>query len=336
MNNNLGNLGVRECQAASIVLVGINHDLVDAARGKQFLVDDGADVQGLGLVDELDVLDLCNGLLHIICFGNHARHHVHGTVITQGDEGVIVTHALLLVEFRVAEVALHKFAVGVALGQFFATGLAFLDDFDVNALAQALDELFGDVVATHDEHVVDNGLLLAAHFPHFFDVVVRRGDVDDVVLQHAVIATRDDDLAVALDGRHVQEVADLGHVFEHLVDDARVGTYLDADHDEFAVEQFKPVSCPGAFQRARDFLGGKHLGIDEVVDTQGREVRAPVLVEELVIVDACHRLACAQFFSHGARQDVAGLALGDSDEQVALARLDGVEVTERDGASLMR
>ena len=48
-------------------------------------------------VDELDVLDLGNGLGHAVGLCYHASHHVDSAVISQRDKGVIITHAFFLV-----------------------------------------------------------------------------------------------------------------------------------------------------------------------------------------------------------------------------------------------
>ena len=157
----------------------------------------------------------------------------------------------------------------------------------------------------------------------------------NVILQHTVIAARDDDLAVAFDGRHVQVVADVGHILEHLVDDACVIADFHAHNNQLTIKQLKPVSGPSAFQGAGDFLGGEHLGVDKVVDTQVVDVVAPFGAKELVIVESGHGPLGTEFFGHGASQDVACLTLGHSDEQVTYTSLDGIQVAEGDGATLM-
>ena len=130
-------------------------------------------------------------------------------------------------------------------------------------------------------------------------------------------------------------MADIGHILEHLVDDACVGADFHTHHNQLTVKQFKPVPGPCALQRTGNLLGRQHLGIDKVVDAKLADVLAPLGVEEFVIVNTGNGLFGAQALGHRAGQDVACLALGHRDEQVAGARLDGVQVAERDGAALM-
>ena len=56
--------GVRQGQTLGIRRVFIEQQLEDAAGCQQFLVDDVADVQPFGRGDELQVLDLGNGLFY--------------------------------------------------------------------------------------------------------------------------------------------------------------------------------------------------------------------------------------------------------------------------------
>ena len=98
----------------------------------------------------------------------------------------------------------------------------------------------------------------------------------------------------------MQEMADVGHILEHVVDDAGVGADFDTHDNELAVKQFKPVPGPRALEGTGDFLGRQHFRINEVVDAQGGEVLAPVGIEELIVVDAGNRFFSTQPFCHGA------------------------------------
>ena len=140
-----------------------------------------------------------------------------------------------------------------------------------------------------------------------------------------------------LDGRDMVIVLRESQVTQHLAYKLGILVYPDPHQYEFAVVKLKPVSCPRSAQSLAYLLCGKIFGINQMVDSYGREKTSVLWVEIFIIVDASDSLPRPEALGYATCDEVGVLIWGDGDEQVTVApHTSSALVIERRGRTAHR
>ena len=329
LGHDLGHLGVGHGEALGRGCVAVEHHLEDARRCQQLLVDDGADVEPLGLGYELEILDLGDGLCHAELLGREAGEDVALARIGYGYESIGVRNAGIAQHVGVAGVGIDDEGVGTPLGQLDAGVAVGVYDLEPELVAGHAAELYGYAAAAHDDDVAYRALDLAAQLDQHVHMLARGHEVDDVVALEAVVAAGDDGLAVTLDGGDVKVVRGTSQLFELHVYERRALPELDAHQNELPLVELEPVARPVVVECGDDLERGEVFGIYDVVGPYRGEERAVGRVLELIVVYSGHGLGCAEALGYGAGHDIARLERRDGYEQVAVLDAGRLEVAER-------
>ena len=199
-------VAIDEHQRADIVDVGIEHHLIYVAGSQCLLVDDGAYVEALGHFDIVEVLDHGHSLAYTESLSSEAGQDVSLGIAGECHEGLGVLYAFLLQQTDVAAVAVdyHDIDVGQFLVELLAALCILLHYLEVHVVGCCLGNAYCRSSATHDDDVLDVGIMFLAHYlADIRDILAGGHEVGYVVDVQLVVTTRYQSLVSTLDGHDV-------------------------------------------------------------------------------------------------------------------------------------
>ena len=190
--------------------------------GNGLLVDDSSDVEAFGHTDIVEILYQCHCLTYTELLSSQTSQDVRLCITGKRNEGLRVSDSLLFEQSEVATVTVdhHRFILFQQFVQPFAALDVFLDDLDVHVVRDSQCSPYSRLSATHDNYVLDIGImLLADNLTDIGDILLGGHDIDEVVDVQLIHTARDDGVTTTFNRNDMIGVVRATKVAQRLIQD---------------------------------------------------------------------------------------------------------------------